>query len=158
MKLRPLLGLPLALAAALLLPACGEDEIPTGTATNAILSVTVDPTPIPPSFNTLTGVVSIGYRIVITEINGLGGEVLFVSAQVYDPETGQQRSLSYFDGADLIVFVGEKRVEAFGTLEVPQTTSYTLPDARINALLAVNVQLRDDRDNLLNQSVLVKVE
>jgi hypothetical protein len=158
MKPRPLFGLSLALAAALLLPACGEDEIPTGTATNAILSVTVDPTPIPPSFNTLTGVVSIGYRIVITEINGLGGEVLFVSAQVYDPETGQQRSLSYFDGADLIVFVGEKRVEAFGTLEVPQTTSYTLPDARINALLAVNVQLRDDRDNLLNQSVLVKVE
>ena len=158
MKLRPLFGLPLALAAALLLPACGEDEIPTGTATNAILSVTVNPTPIPPSVNTLTGVVSIGYRIVITEINGLGGEVLFVSAQVYDPETGQQRSLTYFDGADLIVFVGEKRVEAFGTLEVPQTTSYALPDARINALLAVNVQLRDDRDNLINQSVLVKVE
>ena len=158
MKPRPLLPLSLALVAALLLPACGEDTPPTGTATNAIIAVTVNPTPVPPSFNNLTGVVSIGYRIVITEINGLGGEILFVSAQVYDPETGQQRSLTYFDGADLIVFVGEKRVEAFETLEVPQTTSYTLPDARINALLAVNVQVRDDRDNLINQSVLVKVE
>ena len=158
MRPRPGFLLSLAVVAALLLPACGQDNPPTGTATNAILSVSVDPTPIPPSFNNLTGVVSIGYRIVITEINGLGGEVLFVSAQVYDPETGQQRSLTYFDGADLIVFVGEKRVEAFETLEVPQTTSYTLPDARINALLAVNVQLRDDRDNLINQSVLVKVE
>jgi hypothetical protein len=158
MRPRPLLRLPLVIVAALLLPACGDNTPPTGTATSAILSVTVNPTPVPPSFNNLTGVVSIGYRIVITEINGLGGEILFVSAQVYDPETGQQRSLTYFDGADLIVFVGEKRVEAFETLEVPQTTSYTLPDARINALLAVNVQLRDDRDNLINQSVLVKVE
>ena len=158
MKPRPLFPLSLALVAALLLPACGEDTPPTGTATNAIIAVTVNPTPVPPSFNNLTGVVSIGYRIVITELNGLGGEVLFVSAQVYDPESGQQRSLTYFDGADLIVFVGKKRVDPLGTLEVPQTTSYTLPDARINALLAVNVQLRDDRDNLINQSVLVKVE
>jgi hypothetical protein len=158
MRSRLLPRLSLALLAALLVPACGEDEIPTGTATNAVLQVTVDPTPIPPSFNTLTGVVSIGYRIVITELNGLGGEVLFVSAQVYDPETGQQRALTYFDGADLVVFVGEKRVEALSTLEVPQTTSYALPDARVNALLAVNVQLRDDRENLINQSVLVKVE
>jgi hypothetical protein len=158
MKSRLLTRLSLALLAAVLVPACGEEEIPTGTATNAVISVAVDPTPIPPSFNNLTGVVSIGYRIVITELNGLGGEILFVSAQVYDPETGQQRALTYFDGADLVVFVGEKRVEALSTLEVPQTTSYTLPDARVNALLAVNVQLRDDRENLINQSVLVKVE
>ncbi len=158
MKSRLLTRLSLALLAAVLVPACGEEEIPTGTATNAVISVAVDPTPIPPSFNNLTGVVSIGYRIVITELNGLGGEILFVSAQVYDPETGQQRALTYFDGADLVVFVGEKRVAALSTLEVPQTTSYTLPDARVNALLAVNVQLRDDRENLINQSVLVKVE
>jgi hypothetical protein len=152
------LRLPFVLLAALLVPACGEDTPTTGEAQRAAIVVTVDPNPVPPSQNSLTGSVSIGYRVKITEVQGLGGEILFVSAQVYDPETGLLHALTYFDGADLIVFVGEKRVEPGGTLEVPQTTSYLLPDFRVNALLAVNVQMMDDRDNLLNQSVLVKVE
>jgi len=152
------LRLPFVLLAALFAPACGEDTPTLGQAQRAALQVTVDPNPVPPSQNQLTGAVSIGYRITITELAGLGGEILFVSAQVYDPETGLLMSLTYFDGADLIVFVGDKRVEAGGTLVVPQTTSYILPDFRINALLAVNVQMKDDRENLINQSVLVKVE
>jgi len=41
---------------------------------------------------------------------------------------------------------------------VPQTSSYILPDYRKPAQLAVNVQMKDDRGNLLNQSVLVKIE
>jgi hypothetical protein len=150
--------LPLALALAVLAPACGEDPITVGDATRAVLTVSVNPSPIPPSQNLLTGAVSIGYRITITEVAGLGGEVLFVSAQVYDPETGLLASLTYYDGADLIVFVGTKRLEPGGTMEVPQTTSYVLPDLRVNALLAINVQMKDDRENLINQSILVKVE
>jgi len=152
------LRLPFVLLLALLVPACGEDTPTTGEASRAAIVVTVDPNPVPPSQNQLTGSVSIGYRVTITETAGLGGEILFVSAQVYDPETGLLHALTYFDSADLIVFVGDKRVEAGGTLVVPQTTSYLLPDFRINALLAVNVQMKDDHDNLINQSVLVKVE
>jgi hypothetical protein len=152
------LRLSFVLLAALLVPACGGDTPTAGQAQRAILEVTVDPNPVPPSQNQLTGAVSIGYRVTITERAGLGGEILFVSAQVYDPETGLLMSLTYFDSADLVVFVGDKRVEPGGTLVVPQTTSYLLPDFRINALLAVNVQMKDDRDNLINQSVLVKVE
>ena len=152
------LRLPLAVVLALFAPACGNDT-PTATdVARAVLEVTIDPTPVPPSQNALTGVVSIGYRVTITELAGLGGEVQFVSAQVYDPETGLLKSLTYFDGADLIVFVGKKRIEPAGTLVVPQTTSYLLPDFRINALLAVNVQMKDDHENLINQSVLVKVQ
>ena len=41
---------------------------------------------------------------------------------------------------------------------VPQTQSYLLPDFRTQALLAINVQMKDDHDNVINQSVLVKVE
>ncbi len=149
--------LPLVLAAALLLPAC-EDDTPTGTATRAGLALSVTPTPVPPSFNTLTGAVSIGYRIVITETQGLGGEMTFVASQVFDPETGALASLTYFDAADLVVFVGQKRIDPNGTLEVPQTMSYALPGARMNALLTVNVQMKDDHDNVINQSVLVRVE
>jgi len=152
-----LLALPLA--GALLLPACGNDNVtlPDGAA-RAIIQVTVDPNPVPGSQNPLTGVVSVGYKVVITEVNGLGGEMIFVSSQIYDPETGLQVALNYFDGADLVVFVGSKRVEALGTLTVPQTSSYVLPDFRLPGLLAVNVQMKDDRGNLLNQSVLVKIE
>jgi hypothetical protein len=150
--------LPIVLLLALLVPACGEDTPTIGDASRAVLQLTVDPSPVPPSQNVLTGVVSIGYRITITELAGLGGELQFVSAQVYDPETGLLASLTYFDGADLVVFVGDKRVEAGGTLVVPQTTSYQLPDFRTNALLAINVQMRDDHENLINQSLLVKVE
>jgi hypothetical protein len=152
------LRLPLVLVAALLAPACGKDTPTTGQAQRAVLKVTVDPNPVPPSQNQLTGAVSIGYRVTIEELAGLGGELVFVSAQVYDPETGLLVALTYFDGADLIVFVGDKRVDPGGTLVVPQTTSYLLPALRINALLAVNVQMKDDRDNLINQSILVKVE
>jgi hypothetical protein len=144
--------------AALPLPGCGND---TGTIPDVVragLVVTIDPSPVPPSVNPITGVISIGYKVVIQEVNGLGGEILFVSAQIYDPETGGLVSLTYFDGADLIVFVGTKRIDPGGTLEVPQTTSYVLPDLRVNALLAVNVQMKDDRDNLINQSILAKVE
>ena len=41
-----------------------------------------------------------------------------MSSQIYDPETGQQVALNYFDGADLIVFVGTKKIEPLGTLVV----------------------------------------
>jgi hypothetical protein len=36
--------------------------------------------------------------------------------------------------------------------------SYLLPDFRTKATLTINVQLKDDHDNVINQSVLVKVE
>ena len=45
-----------------------------------------------------------------------------------------------------------------GTLVIPQTASYFLPDFRTKALLSIDAQLKDDHDNVINQSVLVKVE
>jgi len=157
-RLRLCLRLPLAVGLAVLGSACGNSTPTTGTATRAALQLTVDPNPVPPSLNTLTGAVSIGYKVTITETQGLGGEIQFVLAQVYDPETGLLVALTYFDSADLLVFVGESRIEPLGTLVVPQTTSYALPDLRTNALLTINVQMKDDRDNLINQSLLVKVQ
>jgi hypothetical protein len=118
----------------------------------------VEPNPVKASQSPLTGVVSVGYKIVITETNGGSGVLLFVSSQIYDPETGQQVALNYFDGADLVVFVGTKNVEPLGTVEVAQTLSYVLPDFRTAAQLTVNVQMKDEQGTLLNQSLLVKIE
>jgi hypothetical protein len=150
--------LALFLAGALLAPACGNDNITVPDVSRAILEVTVNPSPVPGTQNEVTGSVAAAYSVVITETNGLGGDVVFVSSQVFDPETGLLVALNYFDAADLIVFVGGKRVEPLGSLTVPQTTSYVLPDFRKPALLTVSVQFKDDRGNLVNQSVLVKIE
>jgi hypothetical protein len=150
--------LPALLLAALLASSCGEDSITLPDVAVAAYVVTVDPNPVPPSQNPLTGSVSVGYRVTITEVNGLGGEVNFVASAVFDPETGQRVAFSYFDSADLVVFIGQKRIEPFGTLVVPQTISYFLPDFRVPATLTVLIQAKDDRGNLVNESVLVKIE
>jgi hypothetical protein len=153
---KPLLGA-VALAASLL-SGCGNNNNTITSIPRAALTVSVDPAPVPPSQNVLTGVVSIGYKIHVTETAGLGGIMQFVSSSVYDPTTGQLLSLTYFDGDDLVVFVGTKRINPGETLTVPQTMSYALPDLSKNATLVINVQMLDDRDNTINQSVLVKVE
>ena len=144
--------------AALVAPACGSSTPTIGTGTRAALTLTVDPNPVPPSQNVLTGSVSIGYKITITETAGLGGTMVFVASKIYDPATGQLLSLTYFDSDDLVVFVGKKRIDPNGTLVVPQTGSYILPDLSKNATLSVDVQMKDDQGNLINQSLLVKVE
>ena len=143
---------------ALVLPSCSSDTPTIPDVARAFIQLSVEPNPIQGSQNSLTGVVSVGYKVIITETAGLGGEVSFVSASVFDPETGGQVALNYFDSADLVVFVGSKRVEPGGTLTVPQTTSYVLPDLRVAATLTVAVQMKDDRSNLLNVSLLVPIQ
>jgi hypothetical protein len=149
--------LALVLAAALLVPACGNG-VTTPTDARAAITVSVDPTPVPGSQNVLTGAISVGYKVVITETNGGSGEVQFVSSQIFNPATGQQVALTYFDSADLIVFVGSNKIEPKGTLTVPQTASYILPDLSKAAQLTVSVQVKDTHGSLLNQSVLVNIQ
>jgi len=149
--------LALALAAALLVPACGNN-VTTPAGQRAVITVEVDPNPVPGSQSPLTGAISVGYKIVITETNGGSGKVLFVSSQIFDPESGAQVALTYFDSADLKVFVGSDTIEPRGTLTVPQTASYVLPEFRRAAQMTVNVQVQGDQGLLINQSVLVRIE
>jgi hypothetical protein len=151
-------GVAALVSLALLLPGCGSSTPTITGVPRAAITLTVDPNPIPPSQNTLTGTVTIGYKVTITETAGLGGQIQFVSGQVYDPVSGALVSLTYFDSNDLIVFVGKDRIEPSGTLVVPQTASYLFADLSTKATLTVNVQMKDDRDNLINQSLLVPVE
>ena len=149
--------LALALAAALLVPACGNN-VTTPAGQRAVITVEVDPNPVPGSQSPLTGAISVGYKIVITETNGGGGKVLFVSSQIFDPESGAQVALTYFDSADLKVFVGSDTIEPRGTLTVPQTANYILTDYRKAAQMTVNVQVQGDQGLLINQAVLVRIE
>jgi hypothetical protein len=145
-------------AGALLAPGCGSDNVTIPDVNRAVIGITVEPSPITGTQNELTLAVSATYTVTITEAAGLGGEVLFLSAAVYEPSTGRQVALNYYDGADLTVYVGEKRIEPLGQLVVPQTTSYTLSDFTKPADLVVTVQIRDDRTNLIYTSLLVKIE
>ena len=156
MSKRPLLVA--LLAGALLAPACGNDNITLPDVTRAVLSITVDPNPILGTQNELTLSVSATYTVTVTETAGLGGEFVFVSAGVYEPSTGRLVSLNYYDGTDLVVYQGGKRLEPLGTLVLPQTASYTLSDYSKPADLVVSVQLKDDRSNLVNTSLLVKIQ
>lgn len=151
------LGLTAALLAALLLPACGDDTSNLPDVPRAVIFVAVVPNPVIGTQNGLTGSVSAAYVVKISELAGLGATVNFVNSTVFDPETGIQAASSYFDAADLKVFVGTDRVEPNGELDVAQTVTYTLPDFRVLADLTVNVQAIDDRGSLINQSTLVSI-
>jgi hypothetical protein len=146
------------LAGALLAPACGNDNVTLPDVTRAAIAITVDPNPIPGTQDEITLAVSAAYKVTITETAGLGGEVMFVSAAAYEPSTGRQVALNYYDSADLLVYQGSKRIEPLGQIELSQTTSYTLSDYSKPADLVVTVQVKDDRTNLIYTSLLVKIE
>ncbi len=150
----------IVLAAVIGLPACetGTGLSPAPGIANSQIAVSVDPSPIVGEQNSVTKAVKAQFGVKIQELNGLGCEVVFVSAAAFDPESGAQIAFVYFDGADLVVFVGSKRIEGKGTLVVPETLSYVLSDGRREATVVVSVQVRDDRGNLLNRSVLAQIQ
>lgn len=149
---------PALLAGALLAPACGNDNVTLPDVTRAALEITIEPNPVIATQDELTLSVSAAYKITITEANGLGGEVQFVSASVFEPSTGRQVALTYYDSTDLVVYQGSKRIEPLGQLVLSQSTSYVLSDYSKPAELVVTVQLKDDRTNLIYTSLLVKIE
>jgi len=149
---------PALLAGALLAPGCGSSNPTIPDISRAVIEITVDPNPITGTQDALTLAVTATYTLTVKETNGLGGEVVFISAAVYEPSTGKQVALNYYDSTDLVVYQGGKRIEANGQLVIPQSTSYTLSDYTKPADLVVSVQFKDDRTNLIYSSVLVKIQ
>ena len=154
-----IMGPAIILIAACVLPSCGNDS---GTGLppvqRSIISVAVEPNPVIGTQNVLTGgAVTAAYVVQIRERAGLGGEIRSVISTVFDPETGRQVAVTFFDDASLQVFEGESRIEPGGEAEVRQTVSYILPDLRVDADLTVTVQFQDDRGTLINQSILVPI-
>lgn len=158
MKALPIRALALAacLASALALPGCGGDGTPpvTGVA-NALIQLTVAPNPI-------VTVVTSGNTFVVrgtlkvSELNGLGVTFELVDTRLFDDATGLILGSSFYDDKDLLVFIGSKRVEAKGFLEIPQELSY-VQTAKRAASLVIRVRVKDDKGNSLEQALLVKV-
>ncbi len=150
----------LVLLAALVMPACdqGTGSVTLPNIPSSGIDVSVDPNPVVAVQNTLTLAATATFKIKIAEQKGLGCQVIFVNSSVFDPGTGAQVSLNYYDSADLTVFVGTNRIEALGTMTIPQSVTYALPSLGKAATLVVSVQVKDDRGNLLNRSVLATIQ
>ncbi len=150
------LGLTAALVALVALAGCGGDDTPpvTGVA-NSVIQLTVAPNPI-------ATVVTSGSTFVVrgtakvTELNGLGATLELVDTRLFDDLTGALIGSAFYDDKDLVVFIGSKRVEAKGVLEIPQELSY-VATAKRAASLVIRVRAVDDKGNTLEQSLLVKV-
>lgn len=150
-------GLTAALLIAALLPACNDTTTNLPDIPRSIIVVTVEPNPVIGLQNLLTGAVSAAYVVKIEERAGLGGTVQFVKGTVFDPETGLQVAVTFFDSSDLKVFVGSDKIDPQSTLDVPQTANYILSDFRVPAELTVSVQILDDQGTLINQSLLAQI-
>lgn len=147
-----------ALVALVVVGAPGCDDEPAATPGVAIAAVvlTVAPTPIPTVQSSAAGPTwAVRYVATLKESNGLGGEVELITGSLYDDTTGLLIARNQFDGADLVVFVGSKRVPPNGTLDIPQELTYAAPAKRA-ATVVVTVRFRDDRGNSLEPSLLVK--
>jgi hypothetical protein len=150
----------LAVGSILLAAACGNNVVSPTDVLRAQITVGTDPNPVTVVASTRIGTTfSARFKVVITETAGQGGEVQAVNSTLYDDSTGLIVGLVDYDTADLLVFVGEKRVEAKGKLEVPIQIDYAIPSDPLQkaARLQVLVTLKDDRGNLVSSSVLVKV-
>jgi hypothetical protein len=157
MALPSRLALLAPLVAVTLLPGCssGSPTIPEGILRSAIaLSVTPSPlvpiTAIPPLY-------SLRYTVKISEVAGLGGELQYVNGTVFDDVSGLTVGFNNYDSADLLVFVGAKRIDAGESRDVQQEISYQLPASSTKAILTINIQFKDDRGNFISQSILVRV-
>jgi len=151
----------LAAASFLVMVACSTNNPSPTSVPRAVITVGTDPNPVPAVSATRVGTAySARFKVVIKEIAGQGGEVQSVTSTLYEDSSGVIVGLVTYDTSALIVFVGEERVEANGTLEVPIQIDYTNPsDVTVPAArLHVLVNLKDDRDNVVSASALVRVQ
>ncbi len=145
--------LPLILAAVLF--GCENTTTAPGPAARAVLSMTVTPDPL--LADVVLGGFSVRYVIKITEIAGVGGTFEFVNSTVFDDVTGRQLAVNNFDNSDMLVFVGTDRLEPNTSIDVPQTIAYITPGGGRTAVLTVAVRFNDDKDSIINESILVRI-
>ena len=144
-----------SLVTAALLPACSSTPTAPSDASNAVLVLGVTPNPI--TADAVPNGFQIRYTVTITETAGVGGEFEAVNSSLFDDATGVQLAINNYDAADMIVFVGSKRLEPMASVEVPKQMAYATASGARAALLTVSVRFKDDKGNTLNQALLVRV-
>ena len=146
-------ALPLLLAGVMF--GCQNTTTAPGPAARAVLTMSVTPDPL--LADIVPGGFSVRYVIKITEIAGVGGTFEFVNSTVFDDVTGKQLAVNNFDNSDMLVFVGTDRLEPNTSIDVPQTIAYVTPGAGRAAILTVAVRFNDDKNFIINESILVRI-
>ena len=80
-----------------------------------------------------------------------------MNGTVFDDGSGIALAFNNYDTADLLVFVGTRRIDAGGSRPVTQQIDYALVDPAQKVVLTINIQFKDDRGNFVSQSILVRV-
>lgn len=138
-----------------LLGCSSTPTVPSGI-TRSVITVAVTPNPVPVTTSTTSiGLHSVKYKVVVTETAGLGGELVQINSTIFDETTGASMGFNNYDAADLVVFVGSKRLEGGKSVEIAQQIDFVQPANFKGGRIAVAVQFRDDRANLQTQSILV---
>jgi uncharacterized lipoprotein YajG len=150
----------LLLALLLALPACSSSTTTNpGDILRSVLVLTVTPNPAKTNL-TSAPVLVVQYSLNVKETAGLGAEVQYVNGTLYNQVTGGTLAFNNYDSSDILVFVGSKRIEGGKSIDVTQQLQFVLPadSTNITSVLTVSVQVKDDRGNFVNQSILVPVE
>ncbi len=158
MALSSRLALLASLGALAILLGCssGSPTVPEGVLRASIV-LSVTPSPLVP-ITAAPPLYSLRYTVKISEVAGLGGELQYVNGTVFDDVSGLTVGFNNYDSADILVFVGTKRIDANQSRDVQQEITYQLPLPSTKAILTVNTQFKDDRGNFVSQSILVRVE
>jgi hypothetical protein len=146
----------------LVLPACNnKNNTTSASGIEAALALTIVPNPVV-AMNTLNPTIAdydIRWMVTITETAGVGGDVQFVKATLFDPSTGLEAAQpTLLDSSDLLVIEGTNHLNPKGSLTVSQQLSYRLASRGRAALLSIAVEMKDDNGNLIDQSTLVQVQ
>jgi hypothetical protein len=145
-----------ALALALLAASCSSPSTPTPSPSpsprpKAAITVNVETQPLVPSGDPSRPNLA-SWIVVIQETNGVGGDLVFVNSSLRDARTGASARPTgnmALGTAEILALLGTTRLEAHGTVRVPENLSYGLASGGRAVRLAVAVQTRDDSTNLI---------
>jgi hypothetical protein len=143
-----------ALALGLLAAACSSPSTPTPTPSptprpKAALAVTVEAQPLVPSGDPSRPTLA-SWTVVIQETNGVGASVNFVHSNMRDARSGataRPTGSIALAAPEIAALIGTTRLEARGTLRVPESLAYGLVSGGRAVRLTVAVQARDDSQN-----------
>jgi hypothetical protein len=145
-----------ALALALLAASCSSPSTPTPSPSpsprpKAAITVSVETQPLVPSGDPSRPNLA-SWIVVIQETNGVGGEFVFLNSSLRDARSGASARPTgniAIGTAEILALLGTTRLDAHGTLRVPESLSYGLVSGTRAVRLAVAVQARDDSANLV---------
>ena len=135
---------------------CDNYANPTGTL--AVITVSVSPNPITATLYSTAGpTYTASWTTTMVESGGRGGTVQSIEGDIYDSVTGDLLGTTNYNSSNLLALFGTDRINALGSMSVPQQATYTLATGKA-ALLTVTVKFIDDGGVFSQHSELVQIQ